>query len=204
MRGRSTSYESEHHRNMADVPENVPVTRRLITVEYRSRLVPGDFHGQPLWHASTHHVSDSGSTALRGERLRTRPHAMVAEGQGPRWTWCRRAAPSRFSAPLTKDRDGQILVLHETGENVIHTPARAADAPVAPEALPHHEHLRPAPHVGFGRAESGGQAREAVGVWQLTLDCGCDPLDQVDHVDVQLRGACALIGRDHEIIASAR
>jgi hypothetical protein len=95
-------------------------------------------------------------------------------------------------APLPEDRAGQILVLHETGENVIYTPARAADAPIASEALPHHERLRPAPHVGFGRAESRGQAREAVGVWQLTLDCGCDPLDQVDHVDVQLRGACAL------------
>ena len=119
-------------------------------------------------------------------------------GRGPR-TWLR--GPGREGlgerlragrAPRPEDRAGQILVLHETGENVIYTPARAADAPVASEALPHHECLRPAPHVGFGRAESRGQAREAVGVWQLTLDCGCDPLDQVDHVDVQLRGACAL------------
>jgi hypothetical protein len=106
--------------------------------------------------------------------------------------------------PVEAGQTEQILVLHETGENVIDTPARAADAPVASEARPHHERLRPAPHVGFGRAESRGQTREAVGVWQLALDCGCDPLDQVDHVDVQLRGACALIGRDHEIIASAK
>jgi hypothetical protein len=129
---------------------------------------------------------------------RLAPDSLDAWGRGPR-TWLR--GPGREGlgerlragrTPRPEDRAGQILVLHETGENVIYTPARAADAAVASEALPHHERLRPAPHVGFGRAESRGQAREAVGVWQLTLDCGCDPLDQVDHVDVQLRGACAL------------